>query len=305
VRPVIKDGKGYHDVVMDYMAFFDTDESLIDPIAIIHPLSNGKHMLFTPDEYIKFDMEGKILEREPNIYKRLPFAYAFSEYGEWDNSGMNDVVDANLVYNEGLTNLHHTHYFQSFKIPYVISSMSLNGVKVELDVSKPIVLENAGDTKIGMLDLQSNFTESINVMKFTLDRVLSNYHMRAEFDDSGNVSSGLSIIARKSGLIEAREAMIPGWKRFEDDLFEIERMVCEKNRKPLEKENEVVFAEQEILRDPADVRAEWDWLIDNGYKRPVDYLIEERGMSEEEAMKQMEEAGGTLTEALRAPVEGD
>jgi hypothetical protein len=305
VRPMIRNGKGEHDVIMDFMPFFNTDDSTVDPVAIAYPFSNGQHVIWTEDRYTKFDAEGHILENDDHTYGRMPFAYAFSEYGEWDHSGMNDVVDANLVYDEGLTNLHHTHFFQSFKIPYFTTSSSLNpeDKKIELDVSKPIVLENITDSKIGMLDLQSNFTQSIEVMKFTLDRTLSNYHMRADFDESGNPSSGFSIIARKSGLIEAREAMIPGWRSFEDELYKLEKLVCEKNQIALDKENEVIFKDQEVLRDPKDVREEWDWLIDNGYKRPVDYLIEEKGMSEKEAIKQMEQAGGTLTEALRTPVE--
>jgi hypothetical protein len=156
---------------------------------------------------------------------------------------------------------------------------------------------------IGMLDLQSNFTQSIEVMKFTLDRTLSNYHMRSEFEDGGNVSSGLSIIARKSGLMEAREAMIPGWDAFESDLYDMERLVCEKNNINLDKVNEVTFTLDPIVKDPQETRDHWDWLINNGYKRPIDYMIEEMGLSEEEAQKRIEDAGGEFITALRSPAE--
>ncbi|MFA4990601.1 MAG: hypothetical protein WC579_01655 [Candidatus Paceibacterota bacterium] len=303
VRPLVDNGKGYHDVIMDFMPFFDYNEVSGEPVAYAYPYTNGNYNIWTNDEIVIFDFEGNIQERRRNDFGFMPFVPAFVEWGEWEHSGMNDVVRSNLVYNEGLTNLHHAHYFQSFKIPYVISESSLHNFNIDLDVSKPIVIENASGVNIGMLDNEANFTQSIEVLRYTLDRTLSNYHMRADFDESGNPSSGFSIIARKSGLLEAREGMIPGWQTFEKELYELEKKICSMNGISLEKEHIIEFKPVEMIKDQAEIRAHWDWLIANGYKRPIDYMIEEMGMTEEEAKKQIGEAGGEFVSALKTPVE--
>jgi hypothetical protein len=56
-----------------------------------------------------------------------------------------------------------------------------------------------------------------------------------------------------------------------------------------------------IAKEPKEIREHWDWLISNGYKYPIDYMIEEMGLSKEEAKFRVKEAGGEFLIALREP----
>lgn len=279
----------------EYIPYFGKYNPLF-PIAYDIPIkqdplnkfaSGDQVYLFVSDKYYFYhlaDSEVPILD--PNLdsienpYGICPIV-DFSRFPveQYWSLGKKDIVEANQMMNVMFMNGMYGFHFQSFNQPYITGANKNDVNDIQLGPNR-ITLIDANST-MGLLQYSVNFTGMAEWIKFYLNSVLQNYGILAHWDDTGGIASGISLKIKNIELLENRQESAKFFRTKESELYEVMKTMINYHSvqlgyKPLPQDSKVNvdFYDIEFPTDPAEKRAEYDWLFRNNLASKIDYIKE-------------------------------
>ena len=189
----------------------------------------GHHFLIDSDGVIYSVNEGNV-----NPYRNsagesmLPFTFTRRQPRVRDFFGGNasDVIQASQQLDLAMTELALAVRMGATGGVKWISGLDVNPSEpIKIGVDKVLILPS--DTDFNMTAPSGGLAEIISTTKFFIESVASNNHLNITFADVGNSAiSGEALKILNIESIEQREASVEDtWRKFENDRFEIDRMV--------------------------------------------------------------------------------
>lgn len=265
-----------------------------------------KYIIWTAEEILLVSSQGKILSRDPNPIKILPFIDVAQDkdFEYWVRRG-SGVVEFAIDYSTALSDTVNTNRLQSYAQAVITAEAVPDSVTVgpnhilflKLDPSRPEMKPS-----FEFVSPQPDMKSSLEL----LDRLL-NYFMTSRGIDPKAVSGDGKTATYASGL-ERLLAMIDRFEASADDvdlftcveyeLFELLRAWYTAIRGtalldqeydfgewPEDAEMSVKFAQPQMIRTESDKEASVVYRLENSLMSRVEAIEELRGVSKEEAQK--------------------
>lgn len=216
-------------------------------------------------------------ENDLNPYGMIPVAVLSD-----DGIIAKDLINANEVINAALTELNDLIKFRAFGIPWIAG---FKGQTDTLALNYNTVLTMTDPAaKAGMLETTVQIQQIVDAIKFQVNTVCENYGVSFNWGIQGDVS-GFSLLVQNVELYDQIRVYNEKRRNWEQDIFDIERVVLEKDGKgKLDGEFSVDFAEYHIPVNKQD-EIQWnEYRLRNGLASPVDLIMESNpDLTEEEA----------------------
>ena len=281
-----------------FEAYFD--ENPFVPSAIVYPLLNSTSDLSNTDnlqweywdseKYGIMNEDGKMTEEIDNPYGILPFVFTHRE-DQLDSffvEGASDVVNCNEQVNIALTEMNLGMRFNMFGQPWVTG---LRADQSMLRAGSNTILDMGEDGAYNITSPSGNIEEAINNIKFQIELVASNNHLWIQWAESGGeVPSGISLMIKDMERKEDYYDDIALWRLYEQDFYNVERIIAEYNGISLPEEFGVDFEEvdypntvqDQILKDEFDIQ-------NNLITRAKIMVRENKDLTEKQAQKLIDE----------------
>jgi len=244
--------------------YFETyfDEDPFKPTAIIYPLLNSTSDLsdannlqweyWDSEKYGMMNEEGDMVEEFENPYGVLPFVFTHRE-DQLDSffvEGASDVVNCNEQVNIALTEMNLGMRFNMFGQPWVTG---LRADQSMLRAGSNTILDMGEDGAYNITSPSGNIQEAIDNIKFQIELVASNNHLWIQWAESGGeVPSGISLMIKDMERKEDYYDDIALWRLYEQDFYNVERVIADYNGVALPEEFGVDFQEVEYPKTVAD-----------------------------------------------------
>jgi len=242
------------DLIPFYHVYF-MDGKQDEPMAIMYPIQRsgygklekemfafwskgqdgelGHHFLIDSDGVIY-----SVNEEDVNPYRNsagesvLPFTFTRRQPRVRDFFGGNasDVIQASQQLDLAMTELALAVRMGATGGVKWISGLDVNPSEpIKIGVDKVLVLPS--DTQFNMTAPSGGLKEIIDTTKFFIESVASNNHLNITFADVGNSAiSGEALKILNIESVEQREASVEDtWRNFENDRFELDRIVLEQD----------------------------------------------------------------------------
>jgi len=253
-----------------FEAYFDDDP--FTPNAIIYPLLNNTADLSNTDnmqweywdneKYGLMDEEGEMLSESPNPYGIIPFVFTHREdqVDSFFVEGASDIINCNEQVNIALTEMNLGMRFNMFGQPWVTG---LRADQSMLRAGSNTILDMGEDGAYNITSPSGNIMEAIQNIKFQMELVATNNHLWIQWAESGGeVPSGISLMIKDMERKEDYYDDIALWRMYEQDFYNVERIIAEYNGIELSEEFGVDFEEVEypktvqdqILKDQFDIQ---------------------------------------------------
>lgn len=243
-----------------FEAYFD--DNPFKPSAITYPLLNNTSDLsdannlqweyWDNEKYGVMDEEGQIMEQFDNPYGIMPFVFTHRE-DQLDSffvEGASDVVNCNEQVNIALTEMNLGMRFNMFGQPWVTG---LRADQSMLRAGSNTILDMGEDGAYNITSPSGNIQEAIDNIKFQIELVASNNHLWIQWAESGGeVPSGISLMIKDMERKEDYYDDIALWRLYEQDLYNVERVIADYNGVALPEEFGVDFQEIEYPKTVAD-----------------------------------------------------
>tara|TARA_A100001201_G_scaffold120047_2_gene103544 strand:- start:653 stop:1933 length:1281 start_codon:yes stop_codon:yes gene_type:complete len=243
-----------------FEAYFD--DNPFQPSAITYPLLNNTSDLsdatnlqweyWDNEKYGMMDEEGQIMEEFENPYGIMPFVFTHRE-DQLDSffvEGASDVVNCNEQVNIALTEMNLGMRFNMFGQPWVTG---LRADQSMLRAGSNTILDMGEDGAYNITSPSGNIQEAIDNIKFQIELVASNNHLWIQWAESGGeVPSGISLMIKDMERKEDYYDDIALWRLYEQDLYNVERVIADYNGVALPEEFGVDFQEIEYPKTVAD-----------------------------------------------------
>jgi len=243
-----------------FEAYFD--DNPFQPSAITYPLLNNSSDLsdatnlqweyWDSEKYGMMDEEGQIMEEFENPYGIMPFVFTHRE-DQLDSffvEGASDVVNCNEQVNIALTEMNLGMRFNMFGQPWVTG---LRADQSMLRAGSNTILDMGEDGAYNITSPSGNIQEAIDNIKFQIELVASNNHLWIQWAESGGeVPSGISLMIKDMERKEDYYDDIALWRLYEQDLYNVERVIADYNGVALPEEFGVDFQEIEYPKTVAD-----------------------------------------------------
>lgn len=243
-----------------FEAYFD--DNPFQPSAITYPLLNNSSDLsdatnlqweyWDNEKYGMMDEEGQIMEEFENPYGIMPFVFTHRE-DQLDSffvEGASDVVNCNEQVNIALTEMNLGMRFNMFGQPWVTG---LRADQSMLRAGSNTILDMGEDGAYNITSPSGNIQEAIDNIKFQIELVASNNHLWIQWAESGGeVPSGISLMIKDMERKEDYYDDIALWRLYEQDLYNVERVIADYNGVALPEEFGVDFQEIEYPKTVAD-----------------------------------------------------
>ena len=264
------------DGVFDYRPIYYFEAYFGDnpftPSAIVYPLLNNTADLsdtsslqweyWSMDQYGIMDEEGKMLTEEENPYGILPFVFTHREdqIDSFFVEGASDIINCNEQVNIALTEMNLGMRFNMFGQPWVTG---LRADQSMLRAGSNTILDMGEDGAYNITSPQGNIQEAIDNIKFQMELVATNNHLWIQWAESGGeVPSGISLMIKDMERKEDYYDDIALWRMYEQDFYNVERVIAEYNGISLPEEFGIDFEEVEypktvqdqILKDEFDLK---------------------------------------------------
>lgn len=238
------------------------DDNPFQPSAITYPLLNNTSDLsdatnlqweyWDSEKYGMMDEEGQIMEEFENPYGIMPFVFTHRE-DQLDSffvEGASDVVNCNEQVNIALTEMNLGMRFNMFGQPWVTG---LRADQSMLRAGSNTILDMGEDGAYNITSPSGNIQEAIDNIKFQIELVASNNHLWIQWAESGGeVPSGISLMIKDMERKEDYYDDIALWRLYEQDLYNVERVIADYNGVALPEEFGVDFQEIEYPKTVAD-----------------------------------------------------
>ena len=243
-----------------FEAYFD--DNPFQPSAITYPLLNNTSDLsdatnlqweyWDNEKYGMMNEEGEIMEEFENPYGIMPFVFTHRE-DQLDSffvEGASDVVNCNEQVNIALTEMNLGMRFNMFGQPWVTG---LRADQSMLRAGSNTILDMGEDGAYNITSPSGNIQEAIDNIKFQIELVASNNHLWIQWAESGGeVPSGISLMIKDMERKEDYYDDIALWRLYEQDLYNVERVIADYNGVSLPEEFGVDFQEIEYPKTVAD-----------------------------------------------------
>jgi len=259
-----------------------------------------KYIYWDEKSHFLFDEEGNIFSAEDNPeminpYKALPFVVLHRDQIPglfWSVSEGNDFINGTIGVGMKKTFKDYLFKSQSFKQPWMKVRDTRDAPPAELrsdPLTALLLIGESGD--IGAIDLQVNFKGLDDSIKEDINGFLSTYGLSIDSFSATEIS-GKALEIKNRALLEIRQDQIEVFRKSENDLFNLIRIVNNYHNKSQINENiefKIDYAEIEINDDPETKRKQADHDLEKGLISPGQYymLFNPDIQNEEEAEKKM------------------
>ncbi|RJP90945.1 MAG: hypothetical protein C4518_08605 [Desulfobacteraceae bacterium] len=285
IRPVWRKGSIDLDIltgdVLD-VTTGDTPEDL-QAVMITHYPESGKqdeveYSVWTAEAFKRLDYLGNVIKEELNPYNILPFLPVFDRCPTSDFwlSGGDDLINAQEAINEKLTDLLYIIRMQGFGVGWIRKGKQTGA---SIGVNPGTMVELPEDGAIGFESQKAPIKEIISAIEFLITQVAVLNGLSASTLSTKTVrESGLAKVAGSRELEELRRDDIILWRRYEQQLFELIRIIWNVHN-PSKKFSEqasinIDFYDPKPEISPKDQAETWASLIDLGVLSPVDVAME-------------------------------
>tara|TARA_R100001463_G_scaffold57058_2_gene109244 strand:- start:2016 stop:3296 length:1281 start_codon:yes stop_codon:yes gene_type:complete len=265
-----KDGYFDYRPIYYFEVYFDDDPFV--PSSIVYPLLNNTADLSNTDnmqweywdneKYGLMDEEGKMLSEMPNPYGIIPFVFTHREdqIDSFFVEGASDIVNCNEQVNIALTEMNLGMRFNMFGQPWVTG---LRADQSMLRAGSNTILDMGEDGAYNITSPSGNIMEAIENIKFQMELVAINNHLWIQFAESGGeVPSGISLMIKDMERKEDYYDDIALWRMYEQDFYNVERVIAGYNGINLPEQFGVDFEEidypktvqDQILKDQFDIQ---------------------------------------------------
>lgn len=239
IKPRWRDGKLEYDIITDFEPEFGGDDPMI-PTAFTFPLQSRASVTNTDEqiwaywsdtEYFMFnksDNDKKINNNwnDENPYGIMPIIPLFKngrpETNYLDTDASLDLCQGNLAINCATTTAQANLMFQSFGYVWVSGEVDNN----VLEVSPDKITKLQVDSNMGVVTPPDSINSINEYIKTQYKLLAQNYHISTSFVDGGEqASSGVSLRLRNLELQESRKSSLEIYKKFEQELFQLERIM--------------------------------------------------------------------------------
>ena len=242
------------------------------PTSIVYPLLNNTADLSNTDnmqweywdkeKYGLMDEEGKMLNEIPNPYGIIPFVFTHREdqIDSFFVEGASDIINCNEQVNIALTEMNLGMRFNMFGQPWVTG---LRADQSMLRAGSNTILDMGEDGAYNITSPSGNIMEAIENIKFQMELVAINNHLWIQFAESGGeVPSGISLMIKDMERKEDYYDDIALWRMYEQDFYNVERVIAGYNGINLPEQFGVDFEEidypktvqDQILKDQFDIQ---------------------------------------------------
>ncbi len=281
-----------------FEAYFD--ENPFVPSAIVYPLLNSTSDLSNTDnlqweywdseKYGIMNEDGKMTEEIDNPYGILPFVFTHRE-DQLDSffvEGASDVVNCNEQVNIALTEMNLGMRFNMFGQPWVTG---LRADQSMLRAGSNTILDMGEDGAYNITSPSGNIEEAINNIKFQIELVASNNHLWIQWAESGGeVPSGISLMIKDMERKEDYYDDIALWRLYEQDFYNVERIIAEYNGISLPEEFGVDFEEVDYPKTVQDQILKDEFDIQNNLITRAKIMVREnKDLTEKQAQKLIDE----------------
>ena len=265
-----KDGYFDYRPIYYFEVYFDDDPFV--PSSIVYPLLNNTADLSNTDnmqweywdseKYGLMDEEGKMLSEIPNPYGIIPFVFTHREdqIDSFFVEGASDIINCNEQENIALTEMNLGMRFNMFGQPWVTG---LRADQSMLRAGSNTILDMGEDGAYNITSPSGNIMEAIENIKFQMELVAINNHLWIQFAESGGeVPSGISLMIKDMERKEDYYDDIALWRMYEQDFYNVERVIAGYNGINLPDQFGVDFEEidypktvqDQILKDQFDIQ---------------------------------------------------
>jgi len=244
--------------------------------------SDSEHFVFTMNE------SGGVIQQMPaennpdmvNPFNKLPFVIMHMKplLGQfWNESSGSDLIDSTTITGFKRTMKDYLFKFASFKqLVIVTDDPSKLSKDMLMDPATAIVVTGQG-AGASVLDFTAPFEALEKTIQADINATLSTYGLSVDmFTVSPNEMSGKALSIKNRGLQEIRETQLPLFRRVENDLFEMIRLVYNTYNPmgiPETLEFKIDFAELEAYQDPMEERKQAQWDVQNGIISPGQFYM--------------------------------
>ena len=229
-------GKLEHDLITRFVPVYADDP--LNPIGITFPIQSSKNNNGTVDMWQYWDDEvtfdynslSNLQVREnqrDNPYGVSPYLYVFRD-GKPEEKFLGvdidwELVNTNLAVNLNETNKDFNIQFQSFGWAFA-SGPQLPKI---LEVGPDKITRVGDEGEIGMVS-PPNTVEAIEAgINGKYKRLAQNHGLPVQFVEGTTAESGISIRLRNQELQDERTGDIPKYRKYEKELFELEKIVAD------------------------------------------------------------------------------
>ena len=275
IHTVWRDDRLQWDYIHDYRIL--TTANPFEPAAIMYPVNLHTGSLDLHEmEWVYWDAERHFIidsngsKKAPldnddmiNPYKVLPFTSVHpddQDDGYWVESPNIDTVNVMDAFNKSITEMR-------LAVRYAAGQRVVTGNNSdkELKTGPEFILDLAPDATFAFVTIDADFEGMIKAMGFDLDTVLRAHGMSAEIVDSDSAPSGFSLMVRNLPLLENREDDIARWRQFDNEVYEIDKIVYEtETKKKLPEDRRTDYPEITFPLTAAEQQGQDDWDLQHG-----------------------------------------
>jgi hypothetical protein len=228
--------------------------------------SNDKLLYCYMDSNIKQirDEDGVIISEEVNPYGFLPFAFSHRDHylDSFFCAPAYDIINCNEQINILLTEANLGMRFQMFG-QYVVTGMYADESYKRAGSDEMIVLPEGANLSIEAPKV--NVEQALKLARNMLELVAQNNHLSISFADTNKdrPSSGIALKIKDLERHEDYQDDLEIWRRFENNLYNIERQIAMFSGVMLPDKIGIDFNEPEYPQAVADQIAMDTWMLEN------------------------------------------
>jgi len=301
IRPVWRKGRLDLDIltgdILD-VTTGETPEDLKTVMVTHYPESNKneevEYSLWTDEQFKRLNYRGEVIEEKTNPYKIIPFIPLFDRCPTSDFwlSGGDDLINLQEAINEKLTDLLYIIRMQGFGVGWIKKGKQTGA---QIGVNPGTLVELPENGAIGFESQEASIKEIINAIEFLITQAAVSNGLSASSISTKVVrESGLAKVSGQRELEELRRDDIILWRRYEQQLFDMIRVVWNTHNPGRKISNDAVlnvdFYDPKPEISAKDQAETWQYLIDLGVISPVDIAMERNPelSTREDAIKYLE-----------------
>jgi hypothetical protein len=248
----------------------------------------------------KIGGEEKVVEKMENPYRDetgnvvLPFVLMSKTYPVdelLDFSTGNDLRDANVNLAVNLVHLNALIKFQSWKQLWM-KLQNKDDFPADMRIDPAVIIKLFGENaEIGTVDIQADIDKLWSVIQKRVTTVLSQHGISPEnFTLSATPESGFALQISNMAKLEARQTQLPLYRMYEQQLFDLTRIVWNHHNpgNPIDVKAKfaIDFGEVSFPKSPQEEQTEFTFKKQHNVLTPIDLIMKENpDLTKEQAVE--------------------
>ena len=288
----------YHPIYF-FIPHFDPSDPF-NPIAISYPLLSpvddpnytigDERFAYIDDEvYIEYDERGKIILEEPHGVGRMPIVFTHREHqvDSFFVEGASDIINCNTHVNITLTEMQLGLRYQMFGQPF---ATGVPEADMTARAGSDMIISLPEGANFGIASPGGNLESVIEALKFQIELLAQSNHLFVQFaQDGGETPSGIALQIKDLESFQDFKDDIELWRQYEQDFYEIEKLVGQAYNIKLPNKFGIDFVEPEYPMSEQDKILRDDWALKNGQKTLAEIMVRDnKDITIEEAERRIE-----------------